>query len=483
MDNHPASRLIPRSTRVASCGWRINSMFDLCINNTRIIDTEKERITVGNICISDGKIAEITREYKEAREVIDAGGRHISPGFIDIHTHIEGNNSAGELICRQGVTTVVNGNCGIGPDDLSSFIHAQRDGTFIVNQIEIAGATILRKRVGVTDPHSPMTDEQLSRAESLLTDLFTAGAAGLSFGLEYQPGTSTEEIMRLSRVAARYGKSVSVHTRADHYAGLAALDEAISINRITGAPVQISHVVYQYGFGMMRASLDMIDDAISRGYDISCDSGMYTSFATYIGTEVFAPACFGKWGRSYDAIYMSSGPYAGRRLDEESYLDVRKNHPDDVAIALVGNPHEIDMAFDLPYMMVSSDAGVNQTGDPSCGHPQDAGTFPRFLARTVRETGRLTLVDAIRRITILPAERMGLSTKGRIRVGCDADLVIFDPDTVRDCARFPHEGACDAPPDGIHSVIVNGRIAVRGNGITNHDAGKMITFPMEEWRY
>ena len=458
-------------------------MFDLCINNARIIDPEKMRITVANICVKDGKIAGITREDNEACEVIDADGLHLAPGFIDIHTHIEGNESAGELICRQGVTTVVNGNCGIGPDDLSSFISDYRAKSFIVNQIELAGATVLRKRVGVTDPHAPMTNDQIGIAESLLAELFAAGATGLSFGLEYQPGTSTDEIMRLSRIAARYGKPVTVHTRSDHYAGLAALDEAISINRITGAPVQISHVVYQYGFGMMRAALDMIDDAVSKGYDISCDSGMYTSFATYIGSEVFAPACFGKWGRSYDAIYMASGTFAGRRLDEKSYFDVRRNHPDDVAIALIGNPHEIDMAFELPYMMVSSDAGVNQTGDPSKGHPQDAGTFPRFLGRMTRDTGSLALVDAIRRITYLPAERMGLASKGRIGIGCDADLVIFDPASIRDNAQFPHEGRCDTPPDGIRFVIVNGKIAIRDNVTVNDGAGKLITPPTNEWRY
>jgi N-acyl-D-amino-acid deacylase len=458
-------------------------MFDLTIENGSIIDPERGIITAGTVCVKDGKIAAITREKTESHARIDAAGEIVSPGFIDIHTHIEGCPPAGELIARQGVTTVINGNCGIGPENPSAFIREQNKTGFIVNQLELTGATVLRQLSGQTDPRAPMTPQQIDIASSLLEEQLQDGAAGLSFGLEYMPGSSKEEVLTLSRIAARYGKPVSIHTRSDYYQGLGALDEAISITKITGAPVQISHVVYQYGFGMMRQALDMISDAAAKGYDVSCDSGMYTSFATHIGTEVFSPACFEKWGRSYDAIFMANGRYAGQYLTAETYADARKNHPMDAAIALIGKAHEIHMAFELPYMMVSSDAGVNQSPDTSKGHPQDAGTFPRFLRKLVRETGQLTLVDAIRRITIIPARRMNLQHKGRIAVGADADITVFNADTIKDNARFPHEGKADAHPDGISAVIVAGSVAVHKGKIAAGNAGKAIAAASDLWRF
>jgi N-acyl-D-amino-acid deacylase len=458
-------------------------MYDLNIINANIIDPERGKITVGNICIKNGIISEITREVKESNTVIDASNKFVSPGFIDIHAHIEGNISAGNMICRQGVTTVVNGNCGMGPDDPVSFMKDQNKKGFIINQVELAGATILRSIAGAADPLAPMNAGQLAAANSLLAERLQNGCAGLSFGLEYVPGSSKDEVLTLSRTAARYGKPVAIHTRSDNYSGLASLEEAINICKTTGASVQISHVVYQFGFGMMRQALDIINDAVSQGYDISCDSGMYTSFATYIGTEVFAPSCFQKWNRSYDSIFMSTGKYQGQYLTEESYSDARKNHPEDVAIAVIGVPHEIDMAFDLPYMMVSSDAGVNSSGDTSLCHPQDAGTFPRFLRRLVRDSNRLTLVDAIRRITILPAKRMNLDTKGRISPGASADLVIFDIEKLKDNSLFPYEGKSDTPPDGIGSVIVAGKIAINNNEIICKNAGEAIFSLANIWKY
>lgn len=458
-------------------------MYDLVIKNGKIIDPETQKMTVGSVCVKEGTIMEITREHREAEKTIDAAGNYVSPGFIDIHTHIEGNPANGDLMCLQGVTTVVNGNCGLGPEDPCKFIEEQNQTGFVIHQLELVGATTLRKRVGAADPYAPMTPAQLEKANCLLEEQLRGGGAGLSFGLEYCPGTSREEILTLSRTAARYGKLVTVHTRTDQYAGLAALEEAIDINRLTGAPVQISHVVYQYGYGMMRQALEQIDRAAAQGWDISCDSGMYTSFATRIGTAVFEPGCFQKWKCSYDSILAANGPYAGRRMTKEIYEEERANRPDDVAIALIGSPPEINMAFELPYMMVSSDAGVNDTGDTSKGHPQDAGTFPRFIDRLVKQSGKLTLPDAVRRITLLPARRMGLAKKGRIKVGSDADLVIFDLNSIKDNAKFAHEGRCDALPDGIAQVVIGGEVAAESGTILCRTAGRAIPMPALHWTY
>ena len=458
-------------------------MYDLIIQNGQIIDPQTQKITIAHLCVKDGSIVKITRETLEAEKIIDASGKYVSPGFIDIHAHIEGNSANGNLMCQQGVTTVLNGNCGMGPENPCEFMANQNKTGFIINQLELVGATMLRERVGMIDPYTPLSAAQLAQANSLLEQQLQDGGAGLSFGLEYCPGTSHEEVITLSRTAARYGKLVAIHTRSDLFAGLASLEEAIDINRLTGAPVQISHVVYQYGFGMMRPALEIIDRAVAQGYDISCDSGMYTSFATHIGTAVFNQDCFEKWKCTYDSLLAASGPYAGQRMTKEIYEDMRSNYPHEVAIALIGCPHEINMAFELPYMMVSSDCGVNSSDDTSKGHPQDAGTFPRFIDQLVKQSEQLTLPDAIRRMTVLPAKRMGLDHKGRMTVGSDADLVIFELNRVKDNSRFSHEGRCDALPDGIAQVIVGGKVAVDHQSILCNCAGRAIPTSAKLWTY
>ncbi len=458
-------------------------MFDLAIINGTLIDPFEQRLVAANLYVQEGRIAHISRETEPAAETLDATGKFVSPGFIDIHGHIEGHKANGALLCKQGGTTVLNGNCGMGVENIAEFIKEQNREGFILNQLELCGATLLRRRVGQKDPYQPLSLEQLLSANELLEEALDQGAAGVSFGLEYTPGSSREEVLALSRTAARYGKLVAVHIRTDGYQGLGALQEAIDISRLTGAAVQISHVVYQFGFGMMQEALEIIDRAVKKGYDISCDSGMYTSFATYIGTPVFEPSSFEKWGCTYENLFAANGKYAGQYLTRESYEDLRRNYPQDMVIALVGNPHEIPMAFQLPYMMASSDAGVNQTNDTSKGHPQDAGTFPRFIRELVKERAQCTLVDAVSRITLLPARRLGLSHKGRMAAGSDADLVVFDLGALTDLSKFPHEGRPDRPPTGIEAVIVGGKIAVKGGEILEASAGRAIALDNRKWRF
>lgn len=458
-------------------------MFDLAIINGTVIDPSEKKLVAANLYVQDGMIAHISRETEPAAETIDGSGKFISPGFIDIHGHIEGHKANGALLCKQGVTTVLNGNCGMGVENIGGFLRAQNKEGFIINQLELCGATLLRQRVGQKNPYRPLSPGQLLAANRLLEEALDQGAAGVSFGLEYAPGSSREEVLALSRTAARYGKLVAVHIRTDGYQGLEALREAIDISRLTGAAVEISHVVYQFGFGMMHEALEIIRRAVEEGYDISCDSGMYTSFATYIGTPVFEASSFKKWGCSYENLFAANGRYAGQYLDKESYEDLRHNYPEDMVIAFVGKPYEVPMAFQLPYMMASSDAGVNQTDDTSKGHPQDAGTFPRFIREMVKERAQCTLVDAISRITCLPARRLGLSRKGRIAVDSDGDLVVFDLEALTDQAEFPNEGRPDLPPAGIEAVIVGGKPAVRNGEILDATAGRAIAADNEKWRF
>jgi N-acyl-D-amino-acid deacylase len=185
-----------------------------------------------------------------------------------------------------------------------------------------------------------------------------------------------------------------------------------------------------------------------------------------------------------DKVFMGSGEYAGQSISSyEMYLKLRQETPNEIANAMVGCPHEIPMAFELPYMMCSSDAGVSGiVGSSVASHPQDAATFAKFLREMVVERRQLTLVDAISRITSLPAWRMNLQNKGKIKVGADADIVIFDIDKVFACADFPHLGKADAPPKGFKAVIIDGKIVVFDGDIKCTNAGKVLYAENTPWK-
>ncbi len=381
-----------------------------------------------------------------------------------------------------GVTTVYNGNCGMGLVDLPDFMDKYEKEGFIINQIEQVGHTTLREMVGLQDRYSPANEKQIADMSKLLESQFEIGGYGLSFGLEYVPGASREEVMSLSRIAAKYDKLVSIHTRGDGYAGLVSLNEAIDICRVTGARVQISHLVYQFGMGMISQAIKLIDDAISEGLDISVDSGMYSSFATAIGSAVFDEGCVEKWGCDYNRLIAATGVYRGERLTRQLYTKLRNEMPEETVIGMVGKESEVYEALKKDYMMVSTDAGTLYDSNIP-GHPQDAGTYPRFIRTMVREQGQLTLMEAIRRCTYLPATRLGLNNKGVINIGADADILIFDPEIITDKADYPGFGQVDARCEGIDYVIVNGKVVVEGSKVLEEKPGTIIRGKVEEFRW
>lgn len=454
--------------------------YDVVIKNGTIIDPKCRKSTIANIGILNGKISSITREEIEGVVEIEVKDKIVCPGIIDIHAHVEGNLDCAKVMAAMGVTTVYNGNCGMSPENLKTFY--KDNEYFIINQIEQIGHTNLRERVGVYDRYKSSGDEEIEKMKIMLKEAFEDGVSGLSFGLEYVPGSSRKEVLELSEVAAKYGKLVSIHTRGDSYGGLSTLREAIDITRKTGAAVNISHLTYQFGMGMATEALSMIEEALEEGLDISVDSGLYSGFATAIGSAVFDEGCLEKWGCDYNSLIAGTGKYKGQRLTKEIYEELRRDYPEETGIGMVGEEYEVFEILEKPYVMVCTDGGtLYDNGMP--GHPQDAGTYPKFFRTMVKEQHRISWMEAISRCTYMPAKRLGLKNKGTIEIGADADILIFDSKVIEDKANYPCFGSTEARPEGIEYVFVNGVMTVKGKEVLDAKGGRVIKGKGELWKW
>ncbi|MDU4962507.1 MAG: amidohydrolase family protein [Sporomusaceae bacterium] len=452
---------------------------EIVIANGILVDPEQGSRYQANIGIAGGKIAVITKDAIRGEREIDASGKIVSPGFIDIHGHVDLDGYCAELSLRQGVTTTVGGNCGTSPLDIDAFFRRQEQSGFSINQAEFIGHSIdLRRSVGAVDPLKPASPDQLARMEAVVETAFEAGACGLSLGLGYAPGSSSEEVLRLSRIAARYGRIVAVDTRMFTGTDMYSLVEAIGIARQTGARIQISHLVYQYGTGVVEEALAVIDRARAHGLDIRFDSGMYTPWATHLGAALFDEAHMAANGWKLEDILVVTGSHKGRRLSRDLYEELRRLAPQTAVVVFTGIEEEIYLALSHPFGMVSSDTGPYAPGE---GHPQIAGSFPRYFKKMVAERYELTIMEAVRKATLLPAQTLGLEHKGRLRPGADADIVVFDIRTIADRADFYHP---DLPPAGIDCVVVNGRLALENGRLVEVAAGKAVrcTKPMYDYQ-
>ena len=445
-------------------------MSELFISGGIVIDPEKAEKYKADVLVKDGTIAAVgDLTAPQGAQVIDATGRYVCPGFVDPHGHIDGHGYTGELSLLQGITTTVGGNCGFSPLDIENFFENQK--AFPIHQAEMIGMCALREAAGVCDPFQAASEEQVERMAELCERALRSGACGVSLGPAYTPGSSILEMQTLCRVAKAHGKPVSIDTRMNSMTDLDSLQEAIDLAAHSGCRMIVSHFVYQYGVGVEDEAMAMVDRARGRGIDVVFDSGMYKDWCSSIGAALFEPGIMRANGIELSHLRMITGEHIGVVPDEELYLHLREAHPGDAVVVQTGSQRAVYAIAKNPLCMVSTDTGAYLPGE---GHPQIAGSFPRFLREMVIERAEMSWEDAVVHMTLWPAQVLGFAKKGRMAAGCDADLVIFDPETLHDRADFPGLGMPNAAPDGIDYVIVGGEIAAQNSRATGVMAGRTI---------
>ena len=449
-----------------------DSMSVLFICGGTVIDPETLRKTPADVLCNGTQIERICppgTSVPPDAVVVDASGCYVCPGFIDPHGHIDGCVYTGILSLLQGITTTVGGNCGFSPLDIGAFLASQQ--SFSIHQAELVGHCTLRDAVGAHDPFQATTRRQVQEMEALCERALRQGAAGVSLGPSYAPGSTLEEMEALCSLACRYGRPVSIDTRMYGMTDLHSLQEAISLAEVTGCRMIVSHFEYQYGVGVEYDALEMLELARERGVDMHLDSGMYKDWCSSIGSALFEPVTMRDNGIDLSHLRVITGEHIGALPDQALYEHLRAEHGSDAVVVNTGDEEAVYTIQRYPMTMVSTDTGSYAPGE---GHPQIAGSFPRYLRKMVRERSELSWEEAIYHTTLLPARTFGLAGKGRMRAGFDADLVVFDPGCIADRADFPGLGAPDAAPEGIRYVIVGGQIAAHDGRITGAMNGRPI---------
>ncbi|MEK9500461.1 D-aminoacylase [Gemmatimonadota bacterium DH-20] len=510
-------------------GCAESTPFDLVIAGGTVIDgtgAPGERADVG---IRGDRISVIgDLSGAEAERTIDATGLVVAPGFVDLHAHLDPllRLPSAESHVRQGVTTALGGPDGGGPLPTGRYLARAESLGVGMNVAFLVGHNRVREAVMNLEDRAP-TPAELAEMEGLVAQAMGEGAFGISTGLKYLPGafSDLDEVVALSRVAADSGGFYTSHLREEgtgRTPGLSLLDgvgEALEIGRRAGIPVVLTHhkVVGQPLWGQAQTTLAMIDSARAAGTDAMIDQYPYT--ATYTGISILVPAWAQAGGDEAFLERMDDPALADSILADIEWALINDRGGNDLARvqfarvswdptlegATLGDwaereglartpangarlvveamrrggasaiyhalsEDDVTAIMTHPYTAIASDGRLTQPGEGH-PHPRWYGTFPRVLARYVREEGVLGLEEAIRKMTTLPADRIGLPERGRITAGAFADLVLFDPDTVADEATFqdPHRY-----PSGIPFVVVNGVVTVDDGVFVDLRPGRVL---------
>lgn len=506
---------IPAATLAQDC--------DLLIKNGKIIDGTGNNWYYGNIAVKDGKILKIGRDVNPpAKKIIDAKGLIVAPGFIDVHTHLEGDEikepNATNFIL-DGVTTCITGNCGSSNVDIGKYLRWVDSLKLSINVATLVGHNDIRKAV-MGRANRDASAAELQQMETLVDKAMKDGAVGLSTGLIYIPGTYTKtpEIVALAKVAAKYDGVYATHMRDEGDSVTYAIEEALTIGREANIPVEISHFKLsgQHNWGRSKETVALIKKAREEGLEVTIDQYPYTASSTSISTllpdEVLADgqdsikarlqrpeirkqvtthilarlkkrklkhlgyavvAFYGPDttynGKSIEQINLLKGKKHKAKLEAETVMDIMMNGGASAVFHGMGE-EDVKRIMQYPFNMFASDATIRvlNAGMP---HPRGYGTNARVLAKYVREEKVISLEEAIRRMTSLPAQKFQLKDRGLLKEGMAADIIIFDEKEVRDVSTFEKPHAYSA---GFHFVIVNGVLTVENEKHLGIRAGKAL---------
>ena len=454
--------------------------FDLVLANGRVMDPESNLDAVRYVGIREGKIAAISTRPLSGRTVIDVKGLVIAPGFIDLHSHGQDDENY-RYKARDGVTTALEMEVGVSP---VAAWYSGREGKALIN----FGATVghipakmaVMKDTGEFLPRDNAinrvaTPEEVRQVSDLISTGLDEGALGIGFGINYVPTTTRAEIFDLFALSAKRGVANYVHMRnagaIEPGSAIGSLQEVLADAAGTGASLHVVHITSMC-LRQTPICLSMIEGAARRGLDVTTEAYPYTATQTNLESAIYDDGWQEKFGITFKDLQWVA---TGERLTAETFARYRKQGGSVIGHAI---PEDISrLAVADPRVMVASDGLIAN----SKGHPRGAGTFARVLGFYVREQKALSLMDAIRKMSLLPAQRLekavpSMLSKGRIKVGADADLTIFDAATVIDRATFDKPALYS---EGIRHVLVGGVFVVRDEKIVEGaKPGKPVRRPI-----
>ena len=513
------------SAQVSDFDIKVEQKWDILIQNGAVVDGTGGSRFIADVAVLGDQIVAVSSVRLDpglAREVIDASGKIVSPGFVDIHTHLEPllNLPGGESHVRQGVTTALGGPDGTAPWPLEQYLdRADEIGVGLNVGFMVGHNTIRREVIGLED-RAP-TAAELVQMQDMVDQGMIEGAWGISTGLKYLPGAFAEldELVALSSVVVPYGGFYTSHLREEGLGLLESVSEALEIGKQANIPVVLTHhkVVGQPMWGSSDITLAMVDSARIAGTDVMIDQYPYT--ASHSGITILIPAWameggtdalltrmedpfladsilsgiefnikYDRGGNDLKRVQFSSVSWdkslEGKTLYDWAVRDGLEPTPANGAKLVVesvrrGGANGIYHAMDEgdveaimshPQTMIASDGRLVALGDGH-PHPRWYGTFPRVLGLYSRERGILELEEAVLKMTFMPAKRIGLAKRGQVKIGWFADLVVFDSETIIDRATFqnPHQY-----PVGIEWVLVNGKIALANGDYRDLRSGKVL---------